>query len=96
MSPSNLPVVAMGYKSSGQRVPLSHSGMIPWTAEWVAKIANEGLRAGQNVREPSDTVDPVGGRDANDQQTRGATGMEWTTAEVLKICRENARAMYGI
>ncbi|KAF8513332.1 hypothetical protein BU17DRAFT_95482 [Hysterangium stoloniferum] len=27
---------------SGTKLPLSHTGMIPWTAEWVAKVAMEG------------------------------------------------------
>ncbi|KAH8105244.1 hypothetical protein BXZ70DRAFT_1004763 [Cristinia sonorae] len=40
MTPSNLYTTLPALKS--RRLPLSHTGMIPWTAEFVADIANEG------------------------------------------------------
>lgn len=61
MTPSNLTPQALSLKS-GQKLPFSHSGMIPWTAEYVANIAGEG----------------------------------WDTERVLRVARENARAMYGV
>lgn len=41
MTPSNLTPQSLGLKS-GQKLPFSHSGMIPWTAEFVAQVAGEG------------------------------------------------------
>lgn len=38
MIPSTLPISDLGLKS-GQKLPLSHAGMIPWTAEYVAEVA---------------------------------------------------------
>ena len=38
MVPANLKPQTLSLKS-GQKLPLSHSGMIPWTAEFVANIA---------------------------------------------------------
>jgi len=41
MVPANLTPQSLGLKS-GQKLALSHSGMIPWTAEFVANVAGEG------------------------------------------------------
>lgn len=41
MIPSNLTQQTLGLKS-GQKLPISHSGMIPWTADFVANLAGEG------------------------------------------------------
>ena len=40
MTPSNLYNTLPALKN--RRLPLSHTGMIPWTAEFVARVANEG------------------------------------------------------
>ena len=40
MIPSNLTQQTLGLKS-GQKLPISHSGMIPWTADFVANLAGE-------------------------------------------------------
>lgn len=42
MVPSNVYETAL---KGVKRLPLSHSGMIPWTAEFVANIANEARQA---------------------------------------------------
>jgi len=44
MIPSNLTNQALSLKS-GQKLPFSHSGMIPWTAEFVANVAGDGWNA---------------------------------------------------
>ena len=41
MVPANILTQTLGLKS-GQKLPFSHSGMIPWTAEFVANVAGEG------------------------------------------------------
>lgn len=69
MIPANLYGSLKGVKG---RLPLSHTGMIPWTAEFVASVANG-----------------VGVEGAKE-------GKEWDTDMVLKVCRENAKKMYGI
>ena len=33
----------------GKRLPICHTGMIPWTAKFVAGVANEGLNATDGV-----------------------------------------------
>ncbi|KAG9017203.1 hypothetical protein FRB90_001372 [Tulasnella sp. 427] len=40
MVPGNLSVQSLGLKA-GSRLPFSHSGMIPWTAHFVAEVATE-------------------------------------------------------
>lgn len=55
---------------SKEKLPFAHSGMLPYTAAFVAKVLNE--------REP-------------------AEGQAlWTTEDVLRVARENARKVYGI
>jgi TatD DNase family protein len=44
MVPANITPQTLGLKS-GQKLPFSHSGMIPWTAEFVANVAGEGWDA---------------------------------------------------
>lgn len=61
MTPLNLPTSELGIKST-RSLATSHSGMIPYTAQFVAETAGE----------------------------------PWTTSEVLRVCRENARKMYGV
>lgn len=40
MIPSNIYRDLRGLPS-GSKLPISHTGMIPWTAEWVSKVATE-------------------------------------------------------
>ncbi|KAG9032772.1 hypothetical protein FRB95_001032 [Tulasnella sp. JGI-2019a] len=40
MNPSNLPLQSFGMKP-GTRLPFCHSGMIPWTAQYIAEAATE-------------------------------------------------------
>lgn len=61
MTPNNLPTKEIGVKSA-RSLATCHSGMIPWTADFVAQTAGNG----------------------------------WTTEEVLRACRENAKKMYGV
>ncbi|KEP47854.1 TatD DNase family protein [Rhizoctonia solani 123E] len=84
MVPSNLTKhqqQTFGLKSNA-RMPLCHAGMIPWTAEFVAKEANQGV-VDQVVKQVEN------GAEAGDKKV-------WTAAEVMKIARENARHVYGI
>ncbi|KAG8872925.1 hypothetical protein FRB98_009301 [Tulasnella sp. 332] len=46
MTPSNLPLQSFGLKP-GTRLPFCHSGMIPWTAQYVAEVATQ---AGGGIR----------------------------------------------
>ncbi|CAD6572923.1 MAG: hypothetical protein CYPHOPRED_004970 [Cyphobasidiales sp. Tagirdzhanova-0007] len=61
MTPTTLPTGEMGIKNA-RSLATCHSGMIPYTAQFVADTAGNG----------------------------------WTTEDVLRVCRENARRMYGI
>lgn len=71
MTPANMgPPTSLGMKG-GQKMPFSHSGMLPWTAAFVAQVLNEGI----SVEEEAS---------------------RWTTQDVLKVARENAKKVYGI
>lgn len=70
MVPSTMgPPSSLGMKS-GQKLPFCHSGMLPWTAAYVAKVLNE-------------------------RATEEGTAA-WTTEDVLRIARDNARKVYGV
>lgn len=68
LAPANLPSKQIGMTSK-QRYPFCHGGVLPWTAEFVASVLNEGK---------------------TDDDT------QWTTVDVLRQARENARACYRI
>ncbi|GJN87440.1 hypothetical protein Rhopal_000389-T1 [Rhodotorula paludigena] len=68
MPPGNMQAKQLGMTSK-QRFPFAHSGVLPWTAEFVAGVLNEG---------------------------KGEGDERWTTADVLRQARENARACYGV
>ncbi|KAG8698887.1 hypothetical protein FRC11_014105, partial [Ceratobasidium sp. 423] len=74
-------------------MPLCHAGMIPWTAEFVAKEANQGV-VDQVVKE----VENGGDKQAKngDKVIQNGDRQVWTAAEVMKIARENARHVYGV
>ncbi|KAF8749135.1 TatD related DNase [Rhizoctonia solani] len=79
----------MGLKSNA-RMPLCHAGMIPWTAEFVASAANQGV-VDQVVKEVENggVKEVEGASEASDKKV-------WTAAEVMKIARENAKHVYGV
>ncbi|CAE7082798.1 unnamed protein product [Rhizoctonia solani] len=86
MVPSNLTKhqqQTFGLKSNA-RMPLCHAGMIPWTAEFVAKEANQGV------------VDQVVDQVEGEARVESGERQVWTAAEIMKIARENARQVYGI
>ncbi|GAA5975956.1 hypothetical protein JCM10908_005338 [Rhodotorula pacifica] len=68
LAPANLPSKQIGMTSK-QRYPFCHGGVLPWTAEFIAGVLNEG---------------------------KGAEDRRWTTIDVLRQARENARACYRI
>ncbi|GAA6002174.1 hypothetical protein JCM10207_003109 [Rhodosporidiobolus poonsookiae] len=68
MVPTNLPTKEMGMNSK-QRFPFSTPPVLPWTAEFVARVLNEG---------------------------KGDDERKWTTVDVLRQARENARKLYGV
>ena len=68
LAPANLPTKQIGMTSK-QRYPFCHGGVLPWTAEFVAGVLNEG---------------------------KGLDDRRWTTVDVLRQARENARACYRI
>ncbi|BGP01323.1 Hydrolase [Rhodotorula toruloides ATCC 204091] len=68
LAPANLPSKQIGMTSK-QRYPFCHGGVLPWTAEFVAKVLNEGKEGGEKL---------------------------WSTVDVLRQARENAKKCYGI
>jgi TatD DNase family protein len=65
MIPSNLysSLALASSDSKGKKLPLCHTAMIPWTAEFVAGLIGQ---------------------------------EEWDTEKVMKVARDNARAVYGV
>ncbi|GAA5884680.1 hypothetical protein JCM6882_005347 [Rhodosporidiobolus microsporus] len=68
MVPTTLPTKELGMTAK-QRFPFSTASVLPWSAEFVAKVLNEG---------------------------KGDEERKWTTVDVLRQARENARNLYGI
>ncbi|GAA5855491.1 hypothetical protein JCM8547_007858 [Rhodosporidiobolus lusitaniae] len=68
MVPTTLPAKELGMTSK-QRFPFSTASVLPWSAEYVAKVLNE---------------------------NKGEEERKWTTVDVLRQARENARKVYGI
>ncbi|KZP13351.1 Metallo-dependent hydrolase [Athelia psychrophila] len=64
MIPANIYASLTAPDKKPKRLPLCHTGMIPWTADFVAGVLNEGV--------------------------------EWDAARVMKVARDNARAVYGV
>ncbi|CAE6450757.1 unnamed protein product [Rhizoctonia solani] len=92
MVPSNLTKhqqQTFGLKSNA-RMPLCHAGMIPWTAEFIAKEVNQAV-VDQVVKEVEEEGEKEveNGAEAGDKQV-------WTAADIMKIARENARHVYGV
>jgi TatD DNase family protein len=82
MLPANMGSNSKLGMTSKQRFPFCHSGALPWTAEFVAKIFNEAV----STKEGSES-----------EEGAGAEGVEeWDTIKVLKVARENARLVYKI
>lgn len=103
MVPSNLSDAIPALK--GKRVPLSHSAMIPWTAGFVAEVANsidgiEGEGEGGGVetgakdasREDGESKEEVGKAELEVEKN----AERWDVEKVMKVARENARKMYGV
>jgi len=78
MVPSNLYDDLPAIK--GKKLPICHSAMVPWTAQFVADRANEGLKATRPEGEGEEE----------------AGGFVWDADTVMKVARENARKLYGV
>ncbi|KAF9552164.1 hypothetical protein CPC08DRAFT_302714 [Agrocybe pediades] len=68
----------------GKKLPVCHSAMVPWTAKFVADLAN-GVQS-DRVEGGSDPAVPA----------EGQTGTQWDADLVMKIARDNARKVYGV
>lgn len=86
------------------RLPLCHTGMIPWTAEYVANIVNQGV-AEQIIKAveaaaASGSQTPASSSSGVEVPTpalaNGGPRKIWTAAEVLQVARDNAKALYGV
>jgi hypothetical protein len=76
----------------GQKIPFALSAMIPWTAEFVAKVLNESsLHVDEMGVEKLEIGAPI-----ESSQMPLYVSQEWTTEDVLRIARHNAAYLYGI
>ncbi|KAF8593887.1 hypothetical protein BDV93DRAFT_529629 [Ceratobasidium sp. AG-I] len=79
----------LGLKSNA-RIPICHTGMIPWTAEFVANIANQGV-AERIIKAVEAAAESKSEAPVNEGERK-----VWTAAEVLQVARDNAKAVYGV
>ncbi|KAG8721029.1 hypothetical protein FRC09_008588 [Ceratobasidium sp. 395] len=94
MTPANFTKTqqtALGLKTNAR-------GMIPWIAEFVATVANQAV-AEQVIQEvelaaANTSASATGSEQAGDDAMKNK--MKWTAEEVMRVARENAKAMYGI
>ncbi|KAJ7779239.1 hydrolase [Mycena metata] len=79
---------------AGKKLPLCHSGMVPWTAGFVAAL----LPQTQSAEGADGAKDGGGEAEAKDMDTEGEGKKEggWDAARVMRVARENARAVYGV
>ncbi|GAA5898855.1 TatD family hydrolase [Sporobolomyces salmoneus] len=80
MLPANMGPNSRLGMTSKQKLPFCHSGMLPWTAEFIAKVFNE---AGTPTND-------------GEAETEGGKEEEWNTVKVLEVARQNARLVYKI
>ncbi|KAJ7176781.1 hydrolase [Mycena filopes] len=73
---------------AGKKLPLCHSGMVPWTAGFVAGLLP------QPAGNPPPSAD--GGAAAVGDAEKKQAGGGWDAARVMRVARENARAVYGV
>ena len=81
MLPANMGPNSKIGLTSKQKFPFCHSGALPWTAEFIAKVFNE-------ARPSQDGEQKEEGAEKEE--------LEWDTVKVLQIARENARVVYKI
>ncbi|CAA7265636.1 unnamed protein product [Cyclocybe aegerita] len=64
----------------GKKLPICHSAMVPWTAKFVADVANQAVE--KERKEGDEDGDAKEG--------------PWTPDEVMRVARENAKRVYGV
>ncbi|KAJ7041015.1 hydrolase [Mycena alexandri] len=77
----------------GKKLPLCHSGMVPWTAGFVAALLPQSPKlpsAGEADGAKNGEVEA----ETNDGEGKNEGG--WDAARVMRVARENARAVYGV
>ncbi|KAK7692895.1 hypothetical protein QCA50_004530 [Cerrena zonata] len=87
MTPSNLSVSSINPALKNKRFPLCHTAMVPWTAEFVSRVINgktNGGSSGSGTPANAEVVNADGADSA------------WDAERVMRVARENARAMYGV
>ncbi|KAF8201330.1 hypothetical protein K438DRAFT_1821820 [Mycena galopus ATCC 62051] len=72
-------------EAKGKKLPLCHSGMVPWTAGFVADLLTPKSGEGADPPLATDPVPPA---------TEKEDG--WDAARVMRVARDNARAVYGV
>lgn len=92
MIPANLYASLTSPDMKGKRLPLCHTGMIPWTAEFVAGVLKNAYGDGCGADETIKTeyID-------NEEKVRGTeVDSKWDAERVMQIARDNARSIYGV
>jgi len=85
MIPANLYASLTSPEMKGKRLPLCHTGMIPWTADFVAAVLNGSDGETANAASAPPPIDGASESEA-----------KWDVAKVMSAARDNARVIYGV
>ncbi|KAF7377503.1 hypothetical protein MSAN_00172400 [Mycena sanguinolenta] len=94
-------------EGKGKKLPLCHSGMVPWTAEFVAGLltpspssasasasGSEAATLQEGAEAPSKAAATTQGENGGGAEKEARGG--WDAARVMRVARANARAVYGV
>ncbi|KAG8758741.1 hypothetical protein FRC14_007456 [Serendipita sp. 396] len=95
MVPSNI-YESLALTSGGKnpRLAFSHSGMIAWTAGFVADIANGASSSSTSLASSARVVEGTHQNEDGDSETTQGTVLD--ANDVLEVSRRNARLVYGV
>ncbi|KAF5322647.1 hypothetical protein D9619_000245 [Psilocybe cf. subviscida] len=79
---------------SRKKLALCHTGMLPWTAEFVAEVVNSVIKEHSST-ETKEGEESEQEKPGEEEKTSGGVRL-WTADDVMCVARENARTMYGV
>ncbi|KAF7330606.1 UbiA prenyltransferase [Mycena sanguinolenta] len=87
-------------EGKGKKLSLCHSGMVPWTAEFVASLLSPVEDGAAAVPGAATTQGEDGGvaKKEVEEGTNGEAGeaSKWNASRVMRVTRANARVVYGV
>lgn len=92
MIPANLYTSLTSPDMKGKRLPLCHTGMIPWTADFIAGVLNDAYLEGCGA----DEAVKVAGIGVEEKARGMEVDSKWDAERVMQVARDNARAVYSV